>query len=145
MSQHEGPGSEDQPRWTDEIDNPYLHGIFAPTIHETSAVDLDVEGTIPEDLCGAYVRNGPNSVFAPSSLYHWFDGDGMVHAVYFQDGKASYRSRLVRTENLAQETREGRSLWPGIMGPFDFEAQPHFLKDTATWLMSINEITGLDT
>jgi len=121
----------DRPAWVDGIENPYLHGIHAPSVHETTAVELEVEGELPEDLDGAYVRNGPNQVFPPTNLYHWFDGDGMVHAVYFRGGKASYRSRLVRTEGLDDETRAGRAIWPGVMGPFDFDQPRHYLKDTA--------------
>jgi carotenoid cleavage dioxygenase-like enzyme len=121
----------DCPAWVKDVDNPYLHGIHAPTVHETTAVDLPVEGDLPDDLYGAYVRNGPNAVFPPTNLYHWFDGDGMLHAVYFRDGKASYRSRFVRTDCLADETRAGRAIWPGIMGPFDFDLPRHYLKDTA--------------
>ncbi len=121
----------DRPGWTDRVDNPYLHGIHAPVIHETTAVDLEVEGELPDDLYGAYVRNGPNALIEPANLYHWFDGDGMVHGVYFRDGRASYRSRMVRTEGWIDEQRRGSAIWPGIMGPFDFELPRHYLKDTA--------------
>ncbi len=121
----------DRPSWVDRIENPYLHGIHAPTVHETTAVALEVEGELPSELYGAYVRNGPNPVHPPANLYHWFDGDGMVHAVHFQEGRASYRSRLVRTAGLGDEQRAGRSVWPGVMGPFDFELPGHYLKDTA--------------
>jgi carotenoid cleavage dioxygenase len=131
MREERRPDPSDRPRWVDKIENPYLHGIYAPTIHETTAFELDVEGEVPRDLYGAYVRNGPNPLFEPPNLYHWFDGDGMVHAVYFQDGKASYRSRWVRTETLAREMKAGRAIWPGIMGPFDFDVPGHYLKDTA--------------
>ncbi len=120
----------DAPAWTRSVENPYLRGYHAPTIHETTAVDLQVDGELPRDLYGAYVRNGPNSIYQPANLYHWFDGDGMVHGVYFDDGKASYRSRFVRTEALAAESVAGRSSLPGIMGPFDTSADP-YLKDTA--------------
>jgi carotenoid cleavage dioxygenase len=127
-----GPVAADAPAWTAEVENPYLRGIHAPTVHETTAVELRVvEGELPRDLYGAYVRNGPNSVFEPTNLYHWFDGDGMVHGVYLRDGRASYRSRLIRTACLADETARGGAIWPGIMGPFDFEAPRHYLKDTA--------------
>ena len=85
------------PGWIDEIDNPYLHGIHAPTTVETVSHDLPVEGELPEDLAGTYLRNGPNARVAPSNLYHWFDGDGMVHSVQLHGGKATYRNRYVRT------------------------------------------------
>ena len=121
----------DAPAWTGEVENPYLRGFHAPVAGETSAEDLAVEGEIPADLYGAYVRNGPNSMLPPTNLYHWFDGDGMVHGIYFRDGRASYRSRLVRTAGLADELARGEAIWPGIMGPFDFDKPRHYLKDTA--------------
>jgi carotenoid cleavage dioxygenase-like enzyme len=81
----------DRPTWVDDVDNPYLHGPYTPVESEITAVDPQVaSGEIPHDLFGAYMRNGPNPVFRPKGLYHWFDGDGMVHAVYFRDGRASY-------------------------------------------------------
>lgn len=125
------PDAPDAPAWTAAVANPYLHGIHAPTLHETTAFDLPVEGELPRDLYGAFVRNGPNAVLPPTNLYHWFDGDGMVHGVYFRDGKVDYRSRLVRTAGLRDEMAAGRALWPGVMGPFDLDAPRHYLKDTA--------------
>ncbi|MEM8606044.1 MAG: carotenoid oxygenase family protein [Myxococcota bacterium] len=120
----------DTPRWTRDVDNPYLRGIYAPTANEIEARALEVKGELPLDLCGAYVRNGPNAMFAPPNAYHWFDGDGMIHAVYFRDGEASYRSRWVPTEALAADRAAGAATWPGIMGPLD--SAHHFVaKDTA--------------
>ena len=130
MEERGWPEPADRPRWVDRVENPYLHGIHAPTLFETTASELEVEGELPEGLEGALVRNGPNPVHAPPNLYHWFDGDGMVHGVYFRDGRAEYRSRLVRTAGLEAETRAGRALWPGVMGPYDFDAPGSFLKDT---------------
>lgn len=132
MSANPQRDPSDSPSWIGNVQNPYLRGVHAPTVHETTAFDLEVTlGEIPRDLRGAYVRNGPNAVFQPRNLYHWFDGDGMVHGVYFEDGKANYRSRFVRTDGLADEMTAARSIWPGVMGPFDFDAPRHFLKDTA--------------
>ena len=123
---------QDRPAWVDEIDNPYLHGIYTPTIHETTAHHHQVvEGEIPAGLYGAYLRNGPNPVHAPKNHYHWFDGDGMVHGVYFRDGRASYRSRLVRTTGLAAEERAGGALLPGMIGPYDLDDPAPYIKDTA--------------
>lgn len=120
----------DAPRWAHAVGNPYLEGIYAPTVHETVAGALEVEGELPADLFGAYVRNGPNAVFQPRNAYHWFDGDGMVHAVYFREGRASYRSRLVSTTGLRRELAAGEAVWPGVMGPM-LEAQGFAAKDTA--------------
>jgi carotenoid cleavage dioxygenase len=96
---------------------PQLNGIFAPILEEIDADPLEVvEGEIPADLAGAYLRNGPNPRFPPIGSYVYpLDGDGMVHGIWFEDGRARYRNRFVRTPAIAAEERAGRALWPGIM------------------------------
>ena len=86
--------------------NPYLEGNFAPVLDErTVEVPLPVEGAIPPALEGLLLRNGPNPAVVPDpDRYHWFTGDGMVHAVELREGAAvSYRNRWVRTRRLAAE------------------------------------------
>jgi len=84
--------------------NPYLAGNFAPVRDEVSVTDLPVTGTIPTSLSGEYLRNGPNPIVDPDpAAYHWFTGDGMLHAVELRDGKAlSYRNRWVRTDGACE-------------------------------------------
>ena len=48
----------DLPAWAARVDNPYLHGVHGPTVHETTATELAVAGELPADLYGAFVRNG---------------------------------------------------------------------------------------
>ena len=82
--------------------NPYLRGNLAPVEREVTAYDLPVEGAIPPELAGRYLRNGPNPSPVPVGPYHWFLGDGMVHGVELRDGRALwYRNRWVVTERLA--------------------------------------------
>src|SRR6266540_587525 len=87
---------------------PYLAGNYAPTHDEITATDLKVIGELPDDLAGVFVRNGSNPSFTPQGRYHWFDGDGMLHAVHFEAGRATYRNRWVRTRGLAAELEAGR-------------------------------------
>lgn len=122
---------EDTQPWIYQLDNPYLHGVYAPTRRELEADELEVIGELPDDLCGAYFRNGPNPAHEPANKYHPFDGDGMVHAVYFRDGKASYRNRYIQTAALAREALAGEAIWPGVMGPFDFSLADFPIKDTS--------------
>ena len=120
------------PAWVDTIDNPYLQGHFAPVTDEVQGENLRVvEGEIPADLAGAYFRNGPNNRFAPTNRYHWFDGDGMVHGIWFEGGTARYRNRFVETKGFALESERQESIWPGVLGPFDFTLPLGPLKDTA--------------
>jgi carotenoid cleavage dioxygenase-like enzyme len=90
--------------------NPYLEGNFAPVTDEVTLTDLRVTGTIPEQLTGRYLRNGPNPVVAhdPAS-YHWFLGEGMVHGLRLDGGRAAwYRNRWVRNGGVAEALGEAR-------------------------------------
>lgn len=94
--------------------DPYLSGLYAPVAVEVDAADLEVSGRIPEALSGMYVRNGPNPMFEPKGRYHIFDGDGMLHGVSLDGGRARYRNRWVHTDGLAAEMRAGRALYGGM-------------------------------
>jgi carotenoid cleavage dioxygenase-like enzyme len=74
--------------------NRYLTGAFAPVSQEVTAVDLPVTGTLPAELDGRYLRNGPNPIAPDPATHHWFTGDGMVHGVRLRGGRAEwYRNR----------------------------------------------------
>ncbi len=76
----------------------FRRGNIAPVADELTAFDLAVEGTIPPELDGWYLRNGPNP---RKGTGHWFTGDGMVHGVRLENGRAAwYRNRWVRTESF---------------------------------------------
>ena len=51
----------------------FLGGNFAPVVHEMHVQGLEVVGTLPRELDGVYIRNGPNPKFPPDgpSNYHW--------------------------------------------------------------------------
>ena len=102
----------------EDDDHPYRTGPWRPQTTEWDADDLKaVEGEIPHDLDGVYLRNTENPLHPALKFYHPFDGDGMVHVVGFRDGKAFYRNRFVRTDGFAAENEEGGPLWPGLAEP----------------------------
>ena len=68
----------------------------------------------PTDLDGVYLRNTENPLLPAISLYHPFDGDGMLHSISFADGEARYPNRFVRTEAFLAEREAGESLWAGM-------------------------------
>ncbi|MBR1217339.1 carotenoid oxygenase family protein [Bradyrhizobium sp. U87765 SZCCT0131] len=131
MLSPDGRMPPDAPEWIWSTDHPYLHGPFAPTSREYAAEDLEVEGEIPSDLYGAYVMNGPSQRFAPANKYHYYDGDAMLRAIYFRDGKASFRQRWVRNEAFVVEDIANRSIWPGIAGPYNFKLPGSPIKDVS--------------
>jgi carotenoid cleavage dioxygenase len=72
---------------------------------------LPVIGTLPPEMDGLFVRNGSNPQFPPLKHYHWFGGDGMLHGVRIQGGRASYRNRYVRTQGWQDEHAAGKALY----------------------------------
>ncbi len=78
----------------------HLRDNQAPVEEEVTAFDLEVTGAIPPELKGRFLRNGANPQTGWS--LHWFVGDGMVHGIELEDGKANwYRNRYVKTPMLA--------------------------------------------
>jgi len=74
---------------------------YAPVADELTEFDLPVDGAIPAELDGWYLRNGPNPRQATA---HWFTGDGMIHGVRIEGGRAAwYRNRWVRTDSFKQD------------------------------------------
>ena len=118
--------------------HPYLNGAWTPLHEEVDATDLKVlEGTIPTDIDGVYVRNTENPVHQPLGRYHPFDGDGMVHIIDFKAGRANYRNRFVRTRGFEAEQEAGQSLWGGLMDGVGVSLRPGFgahggLKDSSS-------------
>ena len=112
-------------------DIPALSGNNAPVHDELVLDNLPVIGELPTDLNGLYVRNGPNPYFEPNWRYHAYDGDGMLHALRFDRGQVSYRTKWVRTAALAEEQAAGQSLWTGIKEPPRRDRPDEPLKNTS--------------
>jgi carotenoid cleavage dioxygenase-like enzyme len=110
--------------------NPYIRGFYRPQPTEFTAINLPVIGEIPKDLYGAFTRNGPNPIRAPTGLHHWFDGDGMVHAIYFENGKAEYRNRYVRSSDFVADLTGGCGAG-GVLKPASRARGEKVYKDTA--------------
>lgn len=99
--------------------HPYLQGIHAPLDHEMTLETeaLRVTGTIPAELKGRYLRNGPNPALPPDpGSYHWFLGAGMVHGFAIEGGLALwYRNRWVRGSEACAKL--GEAIPPGPRAP----------------------------
>ena len=98
-----------------EDHGPLLTGPFAPIGDESVFTDLPViQGALPRDLNGVYMRTGPNPRHAPNGRYHPFDGDGMIHAAEFRNGRLTVRNRWVRTQAFEREAVAGAATYWGI-------------------------------
>ncbi|MBT8471201.1 MAG: carotenoid oxygenase family protein [Marinicaulis sp.] len=109
--------------------NPYLNGLYAPVEKEVAAADLPVTGDIPRDLYGAFFRNGPNPSLPPKGMHHWFDGDGMIHGVWFENSAARYANRYIGAQDFQAN---GSGSLGGIFGSAnDVPGRKVHYRDTA--------------
>lgn len=89
-------------------------GQNEPPSHHGGLENLDTEhnywieelsGAIPADLEGTFFRNGPGRQRIGDTKYgHWFDGDGMLCAFTFKNGRAHFKNAYVRTPKYVEET-----------------------------------------
>ena len=134
----------------EQDDHPYRTGPWRPQTTEWDADDLTVvEGDIPHDLDGVYLRNTENPLHPALKNYHPFDGDGMLHIVGFRDGKAFYRNRFVRTDAFFEENEAGEPLWPGIAEPVELARRDYgwgartLMKDASSTDVVVHRGTAL--
>jgi carotenoid cleavage dioxygenase len=87
-----------------------------------------VQGAIPPELRGVYLRNGPNPKTGRSA--HWFLGDGMLHGVCLEDGQARwYRNRWVRTRPFVEGDENAPLVRPdGTVDRTSAKANTHVIR-----------------
>ncbi len=105
----------------------WFEGLVAPLTEEKTSTELRTEGTIPSELVGRFVRNGPNPVGGPDGeFFHYFLGEGMVHGLRLDEGRADwYRSRWVRGPEVCEAL--GEPLLPGPNADRAFSANTHVI------------------
>jgi len=82
---------------------------------DREAAELRIEGRWPRELRGTLYRNGPGLMSRGGERYrHWFDGDGLVQAWRFEEGRARHQARFVRTAKFEAEQAAGRFLLPAL-------------------------------
>ena len=91
---------------------PYLQGNYAPVDKESdfSHDELRIEGEIPKQLVGAFMRDGANVAYQPNDYSYPLDGDGMVHAVYLKNGNVQYKNKWIETDFLRAERHFDRAI-----------------------------------
>lgn len=96
----------------DEDGNPaplvpfFLKGNFKPVKEESQYKVVRItEGTVPKDINGTFLKNGPNQYLddADTRRSHWFAGDGMLHALYISKGDIYYCNRFTKTNKYQLE------------------------------------------
>ncbi|MFP6626244.1 MAG: carotenoid oxygenase family protein [Deltaproteobacteria bacterium] len=91
--------------------NAWAEAAWRPSSDELTYRISRIEGEVPREIHGSYYRNGPSQHILPEGgarALHLFDGDGLVHAFRFDDGRVDYTGRFVRDPSFLIEEEEGR-------------------------------------
>ncbi|KAF1018822.1 MAG: Lignostilbene-alpha,beta-dioxygenase isozyme I [Paracidovorax wautersii] len=92
-------------------DIPEFTGLYKPSRVEADVADLEIEGELPPGINGVFYQMSPDSHYPPMLGQDiFFNGDGLVSAFRFDQGRVSLRRRYVQTDRLKAQRREGRSL-----------------------------------
>jgi carotenoid cleavage dioxygenase len=94
-------------------------GLNEPVGEETSCENLQIDGAVPPEVEGAWLRAVPDPAFPPL-----FDdetaisGDGMVSRLLFRNGRVDYDIRFVKTARYLAEQKAGKALFGHYRNPF---------------------------
>jgi carotenoid cleavage dioxygenase-like enzyme len=101
-------------------DDVRLKGVFKPMRFEATVEDCIVtHGEIPKDLTGGFYRNGPTWKRPTAQGTIGLLGiDGMVQGLIFENGRADFRNRWIRTPKYVLEDLHGRGLFEWSDGDF---------------------------
>ena len=81
--------------------NPFLIKEFTPIKNEIQKkIDYKLpleETNILKKINGFYGQIGPNPNYYDND-YHLFDGNGMIHGIFFDNGTITYQNHMVRTD-----------------------------------------------
>ena len=93
---------------------------WRPNPKESDYEISHVDGEVPPELNGTLYRNGPNQCVLPKSGYrglHFFDGDGMVQAFQFDNGRVRHLGRYSKTPGFLLEQDRGQYFGGGACPP----------------------------
>jgi Lignostilbene-alpha,beta-dioxygenase and related enzymes len=91
---------------------PRIEQAFSLEPREQSYVVEKIEGRIPTFIRGTYYLNGPARFELAGLPYrHWLDGDGMVCALRFEEGRVSFTNRFVRSRKFIAEEKAGNAIF----------------------------------
>ncbi len=96
------------------MNHPWSAGFQTlPDEHDYRVEDID--GVVPPFLRGTLFRNGSGrNQLGGQWFAHWFDGDGMISKIRFDEAGIHYRNRYVATRNYLDETKAGRIVHRGF-------------------------------
>ena len=92
-----------------------------PFRSEVDLFDCEVEGDLPTSINGTFYRVGPDPQYPMKEGNIGFDGEGMVGAFRFKNGKVSFSCRYAKNQRWKAQAAAGERLFGMYRNPFDID------------------------
>lgn len=91
------------------MENPKHSYGFKSQNNESSALKLDVTGTLPAWLEGTLLRTAPSKFEVGKDMYrHWFDGLAMLHKFEIRGQQVTYSCKFLASEVYKDAMKKNR-------------------------------------
>ena len=91
--------------------------LFSDVLSDIGPTALQIEGTLPNWLRGAFIRNGSARYgFGPIQFRHWFDGMAFLQRFEFAEGGLQYTGRFIRSKSYEAAVK-GRAEYQSFATP----------------------------
>jgi carotenoid cleavage dioxygenase-like enzyme len=88
----------------------YVRNKFEPILQENT-VKIDNNNPLFQKLENSFFAQiGSNPKYIEDEDYHWFDGDGMIHAIFVNNTYITYQNRWIQTKRLQIENKWNRKM-----------------------------------
>lgn len=90
----------------------FLHGVFRPVDTEID-IQIHHNNSLFSELDGVFCQIGsnPSHIGTRDAGYHWFDGDGMIHATFFENNSIYYTNHWIETKRRLTEKKWGKKMY----------------------------------
>jgi len=115
------------------FDKSGMRGFAEPQRFDAELLDCEVEGELPADMDGMFVRVGGEWYYPPKypddAVIH---ADGYISSFRIRNGRVSYRGRFVHTPRFEANLAAGRQQFGYYRNPFTHEPQVQGLDATVS-------------
>lgn len=89
----------------------YLKDKFVPVVDEKTIKVKHNNKLFNKIKKSFFAQIGSNPKHYGNEDYHWFDGDGMIHGIYFNDNVVSYQNKWIKTKRLEIESKWKKKMY----------------------------------
>lgn len=89
----------------------YLKDKFVPVFEEKTIKLKHKKAIFSKIKNNVFAQIGSNPKYTNDEDYHWFDGDGMIHGIYFNNSEVIYQNKWIQTKRLQTEEKWKKKLY----------------------------------